>query len=112
MLNFHPSAKENFDRKAEALLELLREIPRNSPAKSPSFPAFPNEVPVKKIENTSFNIKGIVDYKGRFTERHFEHNGIRVGLQGADYDSLVSLAESIQRLSQIRDKLSQQFCPD
>ncbi len=108
MLNFHPSAKENFDHKAEALLALLRETPKKPPASS-SFLSFPNEIHIKELKDFSILTTGTVDSRGRTTGRYFEHNGVEVSLVEPDYAELVFLAKSIQSLSQIRDKLSHQF---
>ena len=108
MLNLHPSAKENFDRKAEALQSLLRETPKKPPTSS-SFLAFPNEIHIKKLKDFSIINTATVDNRGKTIGRHFEHNGAEVSLVDHDYTKLVFLAESIQCLPQIRDKLSQQF---
>ena len=49
------------------------------------------------------------DNQGKITAIFFEHNKTEVGLMESGYADLVSLAESIQCLNKISDKLSQEF---
>lgn len=109
MLEIHPSARKSFDTRAEALLALLKEAPRETrePGGNPSeihvSHTITNDEIIGEVEESTS------DYKGRTAERFFRHNGIRFGLKAPDYNSLRTLTESIQRLPAVREKVSQEF---
>lgn len=109
MLDFHPSARDNFNAKAEELLKLLREIPRQLSAYASSFPSEVHKVELPKNSIVGEIKEKLVDNQGRTIGIFFRMNGIMIGLEKAEYANLSTLAESIQRLPQIREKLSQEF---
>lgn len=110
MLNFHSDAKKNFDLKAEKLFALLEENQEKiAPKSSSSFIQSLNKTHTKKLENFSIQNTKRIDDQGKTTAIFFEHNEGEVGLVGSGYADLISLAESIQSLHKIREKLSQEF---
>lgn len=109
MLDFHPSARDNFNAKAETLLQLFREIPRQRSAHGSPFPSgvYTKEIPADAIIGEMEEASA--DSRGKIIGKYFRHNGIRIGLEQSEYVELSTLAESIQRLPRIREKLSQEF---
>jgi hypothetical protein len=109
MVQIHPSAQESFNNKADALVSLLKVVARPSSNAS----TITSEIPVA----ATITLKDIIgdiqestsDYRGRIIEKFFSYNNTRVGLVASDYKELILLAESIQRIPNVRDKLSQDF---
>lgn len=111
MLEIHPSARENFDLKADSFFQLLQA----APSKPKIIDKFPTET--HSITITDKDIIGDIDmrttdYKGNILERFFASSDGPIGLRGDDYQKLFQLAESIQRLPAIREKLSLDFVID
>jgi hypothetical protein len=109
MFEIHPSAKNNFDSKAELLMDLLTEVPREPERERifnsevhPAATITDNEIigPIKEA---------ISDYKGNTIGRFFSFEKKRYGLVDSAHEELVKLAEAIQRLPTFREKLSQKF---
>ncbi len=109
MVEIHPSAEDNFNSKANALIERIEKVPReNQPA-----PRFESEIHV----GAAITDKDIIgepqeassDYRGNTVGRFFISEGERYGLINSGHLTLVELAEQIQRLPAFRNKLSQNF---
>ncbi|MES2917995.1 MAG: hypothetical protein V4729_05180 [Pseudomonadota bacterium] len=109
MIDIHPSAIENFNRKAELLIPLLKVMPRQAMEGRPLSNDMPIGVTITDKEIIGEIKESIGDHKGRTNGRFFSDNGARLGMIGDDYKQLMLLAESIQRQPSIRDKLSQEF---
>lgn len=108
-LNIHPSAASNFDTKAAAFVDLIKEIP----AASASQPSFPSERHVA-ASLTDKDIIGEIkiattDYRGRIIARFFQTNEKQYGLEEESYLKVIELAEALQGLPTIRSKLSTSF---
>lgn len=109
MFEVHPSAEDNFNSKAKALIERIEKAPRdNQPTRR-----FKSEVHVGAAI-TDKNIIGepqeaIINYRGNTVGRFFISEGERYGLMNSGHLALVELAEKIQRLPAFRDRLSQKF---
>lgn len=105
-LPFHPSARENFDKKAVELHSLVVE----AADLQGDAPTFPSELPIAGEISTKDMIgeveSGEVDYKGRTVSRYFIFNNLRYGLVGSAYAQLIALAEKIQRHQNIGDQVS------
>jgi len=108
-LEIHPSAAANFDSKAIALVELIKEIPPDLQSQ----PSFPSELHVA-ANLTESDIIGEIevalsDYRGRTVARFFHIDGKRYGLALTSYENVVELAEALQSLPTLRSKLSRSF---
>ena len=108
MFEIHSSARENFDLKAAELVDAVCKLDR-SDAES----GFESGIFVAvSLDDT--NIIGeptetSVDFLGRTTGRYFLSEGVRYGIESPYYDHLSTLSESIQRLTELRDRLSQDY---
>lgn len=109
MLDIHPSAQENINSKAGMLLSLLKIIQREPSLASSAVSEIPVTATITENEIIGEIQESSSDHAGRTTERYFQHNGNRVGLVSSDYQKLIALAESIQRIPSVRDRLSQDF---
>lgn len=108
-IRIHPSASDNFNKKAGELLGLVKELPTESSRQA----GFPSDLYVA----ASISEKDIVgdvdtslsDYQGNTIDRFFYLNGRKFGLGIADYKSLKETAERLQSLPVIRSTLSVSF---
>lgn len=112
MLDIHPSAAQNFNTKALALVGLLKLRVEPFPNQEAS-QTNPTGIPIG-AHITEADIIGDInyfttDYHGRPIERMFPFQGKQVGLQQADYAQLIELAKAIQQLPRVRDKLGLRF---
>jgi hypothetical protein len=108
-LQLHPSAKDNFDAKAEQLVSLVSEKPELPRAD----PAFQSDL-LPSATITEADVIGEItesdaDYRGRDVAKYFRHDGKRFGLDKADFQALADLAEAIQSLPALRSILSGTF---
>jgi hypothetical protein len=109
MFNIHSSAKENFDNKAMSFLTSVKKLPRvieRSPDISSDMHV---SASITEMEIIGELKELICDYRGKTIGRIFIFDNERYGLEGADYQELNKLAESVQRISIFRDKLSQKY---
>ncbi|MGL5874363.1 MAG: hypothetical protein ACRC2R_18660 [Xenococcaceae cyanobacterium] len=108
-INIHPSAANNFNTKASDLVELIEEFPREE-ARQKSFPsdlyvvATITEKDIIGDIETSFS-----DYRGNTIARFFYFNEKKLGLSEENYKRLQDLAERLQSLPSIRNRLSCSF---
>ncbi len=109
MFEIHPSAKSNFDSKAEWIMDLLAEVPREPEPKR----KFISDVHVATTITDNEIIgplkETISDYRGKTVGRFFSFDTKRYGLKDEAHSELVKLSESIQRLPAFREKISQNF---
>ena len=105
----HPSASDNFNRKARELLGLVKELPTESSRQA----GFPSDLHIA----ASIGEKDIIgdvdtflsDYQGNTIDRFFYCKGRKFGLGIADYKRLKETAERLQALPVIRSTLSVSF---
>lgn len=112
MLDLHPSAVQNFNTKASALVELLKlrvEPFPNQEASQINPTGIPIGAHITEADIIGDAIYSTTDYHGRPIERMFPFQGKQVGLQQADYAQLIELAKAIQRLPRVREQLSLRF---
>lgn len=108
-MELHESAKTNFDARAEEIASLIKIVPppeRNAPSTDDDIPVSASltaEEIIGEIKETAS------DYKGKVVARFFTDKGVRFGLVDESHKKLVLLAEAIQRLPPVRDRLSQRF---
>jgi hypothetical protein len=109
MFDIHPSAIENFNKKANDLLPLIKK----SPVINRNIAPVNSDIHVAAVITEEDMIGGlkesISDYRGNAVGRIFYLDNERYVLDGCDYQELLQLAESIQRIGVFRDKLSQGF---
>lgn len=108
-INIHPSAENNFNKKAAEFIDLIEFFP----AREESNKSFPSELYVtheiaEKCIIGAVDISNI-DYKGNTTQSFFHLNGKNFGLNTENYKKLRELAEKIQSLPAIRQMLSCSF---
>jgi hypothetical protein len=112
MLDIHPSAVQNFNDKASALVGLLKIRLEPFPSQESS-QLNPTGIPIgahiTEAEIIGDVIYSTTDYHGRPIERMFPFQGRQVGLQQPDYAQLIELAKAIQRLPGVREQLSLRF---
>ncbi|PTQ81936.1 HEPN domain-containing protein [Nitrosomonas ureae] len=109
MFDIHPSARENFNIKANAFMQLIKKSPkinRNTVTANSEIHIAANITEKDIIGDLK---ESISDYRGNVVGRIFYLNNERYALEGDDYQELLKLAESIQRISVFREKLSQGF---
>lgn len=106
MFTIHPSAKENFDKKAISLLDEIKEYPRDIPQRDSKVS---DERVVDSLDVIEINAECDVDYKNTVTARYFEFKHIRYGIAGSSYELLVNLSEAILKNREISEKLSKEF---
>ena len=110
MIQIHPSAAKNFNKKAIELVKRIKEIP---PEPNPVPKKFPSDVQIA----ASFDEKDIIgdvevadsNYRGEIVNRYFYIDKKRFGLDKNNYKKLINIAENIQALPKVRDKLSFSF---
>jgi len=109
MFDIHPSAKENFNKKASAFTSLIKKSPqirRNTVTANSDIHVAANITDKDIIGDLK---ESISDYRGNIVGRIFYLNNERYALDGENYQGLLKLAESIQRINVFREKLSQGF---
>lgn len=111
MIDIHPSSLENFNKKANNLITTPEEIElniRDHRFKSDLYisATVTDEDIIGEIQEST------TDPKGRTIERFFFHNGKKYRVSKDNYADFIALAESIQRLSGVREKLSFKFVED
>jgi hypothetical protein len=109
MLGIHPAAEANINTKATAIVTLLKEAPRMASGQGSSNSEIPVAATITEKDIIGEIGEASSDWSGRTTESFFMHQGKRIGLTAADYELLIALSESVQRLPAIRDRLSQRF---
>ena len=108
-INIHPSASNNFNKKADELLGLVAEFTIESPQQE----GFPSDLHI--VEHiTEKDIIGDIDvslndYRGNTIARFFHFNGKKFGLDGDDYKKLKEISERLHSLPEIRSILSCSF---
>jgi len=108
-LEIHPSAKVNFNEKAQALISLIRECPRENAEEQSFSPDFHIAASFTDEDIIGEVLESQTDYKDRTISLFFSHNKKRYGLIEEDYEKLTTLASSIQRVDALRTKLSFKF---
>jgi hypothetical protein len=109
MFEIHSSAQNNFDYKAEQIMDLLAEVPRE-PERGRKFNSDVHVAATITDNEIIGPLKEAVsDYKGNTVGRFFSFDKKRYGLVNLAHEELVELAEAIQRLPTFREKLSQNF---
>jgi hypothetical protein len=108
-ITIHPSAQQNYNAKAKELLGLISKIPRD-----PSKGSRPQSEVHISATITDKNIIGnlqetLVDYRGMTVGRFFNHNGDRYGLIDEGHKKLSTLAEAIQKLPTLHNKIARKF---
>lgn len=109
MFDIHPSAKENFNNKANAFTSLIKKYPtiRENIVTAPCDIHVAASITDKDIIG---DLKeSISDYRGNTVGRVFYLDNEKYVLDGDNYQGLIKLAESIQRINVFREKLSQGF---
>lgn len=109
VINIHPSAKSNFNTKAEELIGLIEEFQKTEEKKG----SFPSDLHVTASITEKDIIGGIEvttsDYQGNTIARFFYFNEKKFGLNEGNYIKLRDIAERFQSLAPIRSKLSCTF---
>lgn len=109
MFEIHPSARDNFDSKAESIMGLLAEVPRE-PEPTKRYNSDVHVAATITDDDIIGSLKEAVsDYRGNTVGRFFSLENKRYGLVDSAHEELVKLAEAIQRLPTFREKLSQNF---
>ena len=108
-LNIHPSAAANFDSKATAIVDLVKEITPET-RQSNSFPSEQHVAGTITDDDILCDI-GIhtADYKGNIVETYFQVNNIWHGLDKESYINVIKLSENIQSLPTVRKSISTDF---
>ncbi len=107
IMNVHPEASKNFDRKANELVSLVKELPV---AQYDNAENFPSERYVMGYLSGNITNDGYrINYLQEILEMHFFVGNKRWGLSRQDCNELVQLAKSIQSSAILRDKLSHSF---
>jgi len=109
ILNIHPSAADNFNKKASELVKLVKEIPVDQPRSI----SFHSELQASVSYNNE-NIISVIDvattnYRGKVLQRFFKEKEKRFGLEKENYNKIVEIAEALQSLPALRTKLSRSF---
>lgn len=105
MIDFHPKAVKNFNRKANNCLKLIKEKPPEE--SNDSF------VPDYYVSHTlsqedfidDLSLKQ-VDHTNRTVGQYFKCDNTVVGIWGTDYDNVVRLYESIQKTNSVKNTVS------
>lgn len=103
MMELHPDAAENFDRKADALLQGLKPAePKLGPRGK-----FPLDVPIQATLSDE-NVRSVgpvkqCDRAGDEIERYYRIGDQTVAIAGEDFRKATELAEQIHRTSSFRD---------
>lgn len=105
----HPSAEDNFNQKARSIIDIVKIFPivkRNNEV-------FPSDIHVSVILEEK-DILGPIeetasDFLGNTVARFFRHEDTKYGIDGDDYKKLLVLAEQIQKLKPIKNKLSTKY---
>lgn len=109
MFEIHPSAKNNFDSKAELLMDLLTEV-SSEPEREINFISDVHVAATISDNDIIGPLKETInDYRGNTIGRFFSLEEKRYGLVYSAHEELVKLAEAIQRLPTFREKLSHTF---
>lgn len=109
IFTIHPSAADNFDKKAFSLLDLVEEF-SPTPPRQESFPSdlhIPTTITDKEIIG---DIElSLSDYQGNSVARFFFFNGKKYGLVEDSFARLIDIAEGLQSLPQLHSMLSCSF---
>lgn len=104
---YHPDAARNF---AEKGTRLRGELHPTEPTATGGPPLFATDVHVAATlgpdEIESFGPMGQMDYRGVETSRFVPVGDRHLGFAGEDFKAVVSLAEAMQRTSNLREKVS------
>lgn len=108
-IDIHPSAADNFNKKASELIDFVTEFPPERPRPK----SFPTDLHIA-ASLTDKDIIGDIDisttdYKGRTVARFFHLDGKKFGLSEENYKRLKDIAERLQSLPAIRNTLSCSF---
>lgn len=108
-LKIHPSAAENYDKMADALVDLVEECPPAQPRPL----RFPMDRPAT-VTITHDQILGDIslgscDYRGKTVERYFPVKEKCFGLKEEDYKGVVEIVERLREKTDVRRKLSYSF---
>ena len=112
ILNIHPAAEKNFNDKASSLLDSVSLFQPPAPTKS----GFPSELHIAATltekdlacEVDELDVSS-TDYKGEIVARYFIYENCKYGIDGSNYQALSKIAEQVQLLPPIKDKLSKSF---
>lgn len=109
MFEIHPSAADNFNKKALLLVDSIvpDETFENKKNKVMSDIHISAEITNKDIIGTPK--MSVTDYKGRIVGRYFMKEGKRFGLIGDGYNEMVTLVEAVQKLPAFRDRIGKKF---
>lgn len=108
IFEIHPSAEDNFNRKARELISLVKIYPDSFNARE----EFPSDIHFVVLEENIIREleEEVVDFTEKRTiGRYFRHENNRYGICGDDYKKLIALAEQLQRIKLINQKLSLRY---
>ena len=105
----HPSAEDSFNKKARSIINLVKIFPivkRNNEV-------FSSDMHISAIFEEK-DILGVseeaaLDFLGNTVARFFRYKDTKYGIDGDDYKNLLVLAEQIQKLKPIKNKLSTKY---
>lgn len=112
-LELHPEAAKSFNAKAEALLTKVAPDP-NMPRPRQRGSFVPDIVIHEMSEDAVQEVlaTGYVNSLGREIAKTFPHGSGMLGLFGENYKDLVRLAEAVQKVKTLRDKVSVELLTD
>ena len=104
MINLHPSAIENFDKKAEALVQRVQELKRE-----PTVSTFQRDVHVSAMLN--FNTASAIscsqrDYRGNTISDYFLYQNKFFGLSNSDYAEFDKLVGALHKCPDFKRYIS------
>jgi hypothetical protein len=107
-LDFHPSARDNFNAKAYQLLQEITSLSLLDESISPSDSSLNDDVIVRRVPSQAqrYPIETYRDVAGTVVARSFVHGECISGLQDEAYRSLRRLAELMQRAPALRNTIS------
>ena len=109
VINIHPSAADNFNKRANDLVSLVIEFPPE-PSRQESFPSDLHVAATLTDKDIIGDIDvATSDYRGKTITRFFFIDGKKYGLAEENYKGLIEIAERLQSLPTIRRSLSISF---
>jgi len=112
MESIHPEAQRHIDEQAFALLAKFK-LYESVTASQPRFPS--EKIPAATLFDEDFigePIEKITDTYGKVVAKFYYDGPKRVGLDEEDYTYLPKIVSSLQKVSVIRNKLSETFLED
>ena len=115
-LQLHDEAAKNFNRKAEELFQKIVFDPHTKQPKTSQESGFQpdtvkHEIPAEDLLSLTRN-SYVAGPLQKEVAKTFPLNNSVLGLFGEDYKGLVRLAESVQKITTLRDKVSVRFLID